>query len=82
MATEIEWGGPVEYVDTGHTIVIVDSLGTRARCVTCGWEGPERTGDEHAVELVVDDAGWHLLEEGLRCPPGWRSCIDCSEKGR
>ena len=69
--------------DTGHTVIIADHHATQARC-TCGWHGPDRTDDPHALPLVVDDTGQHLHAVGLPCPdhpPGW-PCKTCVEAGR
>lgn len=41
-------------------IVVVDRHATQARCLGCGWVGPDRTGDPHAAGLVTDDVDWHL----------------------
>lgn len=47
----------------GHMVSVVSPLGiVQAMCLTCGWKGPDRTGDEHAAGLVVDDRDWHVEE--------------------
>lgn len=69
----------VTHDNYGHMVTIADLNGTQARC-TCGWTAPDRTGDPHAVALVVDDTGQHLHHHGLRCPehdpPRW-VCREC-----
>jgi hypothetical protein len=41
---------------------------TRAWCLQCvTWVGPDRTGDEHALRLVEDDAVAHAHAIGANC---------------
>lgn len=47
-------------------IVAVSGDGRVMADCRCGWQGPERTGDEHAWGLVRDDVYWHLDVVGGR----------------
>jgi hypothetical protein len=56
----------------------LDQVIHRAWCATCRvWVGPDRTGDEHALHLVEDDAVAHLHSHGARC----RLCEACRPGG-
>lgn len=72
-------GYPVwDPVHEGHLIVISQPGLIQAQC-RCGWNGPDRTGDEHAVALVRDDVAWHCHHEGATCPD-WQRCLTCTEE--
>lgn len=74
-------GYPVFQSDApGHVVIVATPGHVQARC-TCGWHGPDRTGDPHAVGLVLDDTAWHCHEVGGDCPqaPGCVACIDRQE---
>jgi hypothetical protein len=47
-----------------------------AEC-SCGWDGPDRTGDPRDVDLVLDDCAWHCHEVGIVCPDTAR-CFTCT----
>ena len=74
----------VTHQENRHLMVVADQHGIHAWCA-CGWDGPDRTHDEHAVPLVVDDAGQHMHHVGLTCPehePPYWVCRECEEAGR
>ena len=64
-------------VGPGHTILVVHHGTIQAAC-TCGWRGPDRTGDPHAAALVLDDTAWHGHHEGIGCPTE-TPCLNCQE---
>lgn len=43
----------------GHHVKVAEPGLIQARC-TCGWVGPDRTHDEPAALLVIDDVDWHM----------------------
>ena len=49
---------PVYELARGHYVGVAKPGNVQALC-TCGWHGPDRTGDEHAAGLVIDDVHWH-----------------------
>ena len=49
---------PVYELTRGHYVGVAKPGNVQALC-TCGWHGPDRTGDEHAAGLVIDDVHWH-----------------------
>ena len=64
-ATVSEWAemilsprSPVYEMAAGHYVGVVKPGNVQALC-TCGWHGPDRTGDAHAAGLVIDDVHWH-----------------------
>lgn len=62
-------------VHGGHLIVVSQPGLIQARC-RCEWAGPDRTGDPHAVGLVLDDTAWHCHHAGTQCPGGCHSCTE------
>ena len=68
---------------TQHVIVVATPGVVCAEC-TCGWSGPDRTGDEHAVGLVVDDADQHCHEVMAPCTNHdlpTHACLTCEQRG-
>ena len=67
----------------GHLIVVAEPGRVQARCA-CGWTGPDRTGDDHVIGLVLDDVAWHCHELGMRCPehrPDQAAeCLTCARR--
>ena len=74
----------VVHQEERHLVVVASQFGIRAWC-TCGWDGPDRNDDPHAVALVVDDCSQHLHHVRLACPehepPRW-VCRVCEGAGR
>lgn len=59
----------------GHGPILLRSEWiVQARCVECGWIGPDRTGDLHAEELVWDDSQQHAHHYDAPC-----GVPDCTE---
>ena len=63
-------------IDDGHLVVVSRPGLIQARC-TCGWSGPNRTNDSHAVALVRDDTQWHCHHSYGICPE-WERCATCN----
>ena len=64
-ATLSEWAemilsprSPVYELARGHYVGVAKPGNVQALC-TCGWHGPDRSGDQHAAGLVIDDVHWH-----------------------
>lgn len=66
-ATWAEWkaqilaGAYASYdVRPGHHMLVADPGRIQCRC-SCGWVGPDRTGEpDRAADLVIDDVDWHM----------------------
>ena len=65
----------------GHVILAARPGRIQAVC-TCGWQGPDRTGDPHAVGLALDDVDWHAHILGAPCAhhqPPHQACLTCEQ---
>jgi hypothetical protein len=49
----------------------------QAWCASCDWEGPDRSGDPHQLDLADDDAIQHLHSAGGTCG----ACESCRTDG-